>query len=377
MRRTHRAEITSVTVRRPHPLNLTCPDGLALLAYILPTSSLPRHPSDSLYHVEQQSGILVTGLPRSGTSWVGKMLEASGRAVYVNEPLNPSHPPGRSPGVLNAEVSHRYQYICADNEDRWIRAYHDTLRLRYHLLAELRRNHRPYDLGRLAKYFTTFTAGRIRHSRVLLDDPFAIFSSAWFAERLGCQVIICVRHPVAFVASWQRLGWTARFEHFLAQPLLMRDLLWPYEAEMRALNASGDRIARAALLWRMTYAVVGDLTQRVSGLQVYRYEDLASQPLERFRDLYGVCGLAWSERARRRIAMATAGQQRPGQQRLKSPHAWSIRGGLSRTAFRSMDSRAAIHSYRDRLTPMEIDMVENLTADVAKRYFGDGSSFPP
>jgi hypothetical protein len=30
------------------------------------------------------------------------MLEASGALVYVNEPLNPQYPPGRSPGVLRA-----------------------------------------------------------------------------------------------------------------------------------------------------------------------------------------------------------------------------------------------------------------------------------
>jgi hypothetical protein len=42
--------------------------------------------------------ILVTGMPRTATSWVGKMLEASGALVDVNEPLNPQHPPGRSPG---------------------------------------------------------------------------------------------------------------------------------------------------------------------------------------------------------------------------------------------------------------------------------------
>ena len=42
---------------------------------------------------KERSPILVTGLPRSGTSWVGKMLAASGELVYVNEPLNPQHPP--------------------------------------------------------------------------------------------------------------------------------------------------------------------------------------------------------------------------------------------------------------------------------------------
>src|SRR5438874_1277699 len=48
--------------------------------------------------------ILVTGMPRSGTSWISKMLEAGGGLVHINEPLNPQHPPGLSPGVLGVIV---------------------------------------------------------------------------------------------------------------------------------------------------------------------------------------------------------------------------------------------------------------------------------
>jgi hypothetical protein len=85
--------------------------------------------------------LLVTGMPRTATSWTGKMLEASGRFVYVNEPLNPRHPPGRSPGVLRATVSGAFQYVCADNEASWLPAFRDLARLRYHPLAEARANH--------------------------------------------------------------------------------------------------------------------------------------------------------------------------------------------------------------------------------------------
>lgn len=77
--------------------------------------------------------LLVTGLPRSGTSWVGKMLEASGAVVYINEPLNVRHPPGRSPGVLDAHVNNRFPYICADNEVDWLPAFTDMVQLRYRL----------------------------------------------------------------------------------------------------------------------------------------------------------------------------------------------------------------------------------------------------
>jgi hypothetical protein len=311
-------------------------------------------------------GILITGLPRSGTSWIGKMLQASDQVVYVNEPLNAQHPPGRSPGVLNAEISHRYQYICADNDERWAAAFNDTLRLRYHLIAELRRNHAAYDLARTAKYGTEFTLGRLRRRRALIDDPAGVMSAAWFAQRLGCRVVICVRHPVSFVGSWRRLGWKAHLEELLAQPLLMRDLLGPYADELRAANDSTDPIVRAATLWRVTYAAFGDLDARQPGLvHIRRYEDLASNPETAFRELYATCDLTWTDRARKRITWATSdhGKAEGGQ------GSWTLRGGLSRTAFRPMDSRSSLDTFRRRLSQQEIDQVHEITDAVAARYY--------
>jgi len=40
-----------------------------------------------------KSPILVTGMHRSGTTWVGRMLAASREAVYFHEPLNPDCSP--------------------------------------------------------------------------------------------------------------------------------------------------------------------------------------------------------------------------------------------------------------------------------------------
>jgi Sulfotransferase family len=318
-------------------------------------------------------GILVTGLPRSGTSWIGKMLQAGGEVVYVNEPLNPIHPPGRSPGVLNTEISHRFQYICADNDERWAAAFADTLRLRYHPLAELRRNHASYDLARLAKYTAAFAAGRLRHRRALIDDPYAVMSAAWFAQRLGCLVVVCVRHPVSFVASWERLGWEAKLSDLLDQPLLMRDLLGPYADEMRVATESADRIAQTALLWRVTYAAISDLNVRLpQPLHLQRYEDVASDPERGFRELYEKCGLTWTDQARRRVISATTAHAR-----TQGAQAWSLRGGLSRTAFRPMDSRAALGSFRERLTPQEIGRVRELIADVAERYYDPSEGLTP
>jgi Sulfotransferase family len=305
-------------------------------------------------------------MQRSGTSWIGKMLEASGEAVYVNEPLNPKHPPGCSPGVLNADISHPFQYICADNDEPWVAAFGDTLRLRYHFVAELRRNHTTYDLGRMAKYSTSFTAGRLRGRHALIDDPYGTFSAAWFAQRMGCAVVISVRHPLSVVGSWRRLGWKVNLHSLLDQPLLMRDLLDPYADELRAMADSDDQVAKAALLWRTMYTALGDLDARQPGLlHIKRYEDLASNPETGFRELYAICGLSWTERARKQISWATTdhGRAEGGQ------HSWTLRGGVSKTAFRPMDSRSTLGSFRSRLSEEDIDKVHEITDPVAARFY--------
>ncbi|MEU8245263.1 sulfotransferase [Nonomuraea sp. NPDC048916] len=291
--------------------------------------------------------ILVTGLPRSGTSWTGKMLAAGGEVVYVNEPLNPQHPPGRCPGVLRAEVTHRFQYICDDNTSTWLPAFRDTTTLRYRFLPELRANHSPYDLARLVKYGTAFTWGRLTGRRALLDDPFAVLSAGWFASRLGCRVIVLERDPVSFVASWQRLGWTVHFHELLEQPLLVRD--HPELLELRAFAGSQDHVAKTAALWRVTHRIL----RRTPGVLVTAYEDLARDPVPGFRRLYDYAGLTWSNTVEHRVDRACTGTGATDR-----GFAWS---GMSRTAFRPMNSRQVLDRATRGLTPAQVSRVRELT----------------
>lgn len=304
--------------------------------------------------------VLVTGLPRSGTSWVGKMLEASGGLVYINEPLNPQHPPGRSPGVLDAVTTHRFQYICEENESLWLPAFQRTADLRYGFAAELRANRSAYDLARLVKYGSAFAVGRARGRRALFDDPFAVLSARWFADRLGCEAVVLVRDPVTFVGSWRKLGWTVHFHELLEQELLVRDHLGPYVDRMRAMVGSRDWVARVCLLWEVAGQVVAAAAQSPR-VTLVRYEDLATVPLRGFEELYRTVGLPWTPGARARVAAGTTRGGAP-----QRSHAWTIRGGLSRTAFQPMDSSTVVATRSTGLTDAESDRVRELTAGAVR-----------
>jgi hypothetical protein len=298
--------------------------------------------------------ILVTGAHRSGTSWVGKMLAASPKLAYISEPLNLLH----RPGVMRATVEHWYTYICEENESQFLTPMQETIDLRYHLFREIRSLRSLRDFFRMVRDRSNFLIGRIRHQIPLLKDPFAIFSAAWFAQRLGCYVVIMVRHPAAFTSSLLRLKWSFDFSDLLKQPLLMRDWLEPYRAEMVQILAKSDDdvLAQSCLLWKIIYDVVSQLEDRYPQFLVVRHEDLSRDPLEGFRDIYSMMGLEFTRKEAQTI-LKFSGRDNPKENPDREKY--SIR----------LDSRVSLNNWKKRLSRAEIDRIQVLTEDIAHRYY--------
>ena len=262
---------------------------------------------------KEEKTILVTGAHRTGTTWVGKMLAASREVAYVSEPLNRWH----RPGVMRAPVRHWYTYICKDNEAEFIQALKETRRFQYHTLAELGSIASVKDLLRMGRDWSIFFRGRLYHQTLLIKDPFAVFSAAWFAERLNASVLFTVRHPAAFVSSLKKLRWPFDFSDLLEQPLLMRDWLEPFQEEMEeALKTPQDVIAGGSLLWRMIYRVVGQLCDRCPSFQIVRHEDLSLDPVGCFQKLYSDLSLPYTSQVIRTIREYSA-EENPGE--LETP----------------------------------------------------------
>ena len=143
----------------------------------------------------------------------------------------------------------------------------------------------------------------------------------------------------------------------------MRDLLGPYEDRLRALVGSQDDLARIATLWAATYDAVHRYRHTAPHIQVIRYEQLAGDPLATFEALYRSVGLAWNDAVREMVTAATSatGSEHTG-------FAWSLRGGLSRTAFRPMDSKAQLAAANSRLSAEDVQRVREITAGTEAKF---------
>ena len=298
--------------------------------------------------------ILVTGAHRSGTSWIGRILAASPDLAYISEPLNVLH----RPGVFPEPVQYWYNYICEENQSSFFPAFEDILHFRYHYWLELKSLRSVRDVGRMLRDIGRFSKGRLQGTQPLLKDPFAVFSAPWFASQLGCQVVIAVRHPLAFVSSLKRLGWQFNFRDLLAQPLLMRDYLEPFREDMT--ETQKDVIAQGSLLWMMIYTVVDQFRASHPEFIVVRHEDLSRDPEKGFRELYGSLSLAFTAGVQTTLNNYS---QSGNPKELSKNKVHGIR----------LDSQANLTNWKKRLSDYEISRIRQITLDVAEKFYTEES----
>jgi hypothetical protein len=297
-------------------------------------------------------------MARSGTTWVGKVLEASGQVFYVDEPLNVL----RSPGVFEKRIEQWYPYITSENEWEFIAPVRDMLRLKYSVTDGLRAAESFVEVRHALREWRRFALARRQRRRPLVKEPHAVLSADWFAGRLDCDVVVTVRHPLAVASSWKRLGWTFDFANLLEQPLLLRDVLGPFLGEIkRVARVPADVVEQAGLLWRIIYTRAAHYRADFENLVIVRQEDLARDSAREYAGLYSLLGLRMDDRVLRLIEEMT-GAENPAEATESDPY--SVR----------LDSKRNLARWRERLAPEEVERVQELTAPVARLYYPDDTA---
>ncbi len=303
--------------------------------------------------------ILVTGTHRSGTTWVGRMLDLSDGAHYVHEPFAPMN--HRSWSVRRPDE--RFLHLPPGRPSPYVDDLDRIVSLRPPPVALLRRARGVRDVARVVEQVAA--AGRARRggARAIIKDPFALLLAEWLQARTDADVIVCVRHPAAFASSVKRLEWRLDERWLLAQDALVEGDLREW---VPALERAGelDLVDHACLVWRVLNSVVRRLEEDHDDWVVTRYEDLALDPVPSFRDLYDRLGLAWTPAVAddvRRLNAADNPTEVPSHRS----------GGVVR------DSRSAVWTWRDRLTDDEIERVRTATRDVAAHWYGSEDWWDP
>ena len=217
--------------------------------------------------------ILVTGMYRSGTSWIGTMLAAPG-IWHVHEPFHPRR------GLWHKELPYP-----GDDDLAGIDVLVDRiLRGRHRRALRMPHSHHWFLPVRLLPQ---------RPRRVLIKDPSAALISEYLTRRHGMQTLVVFRHPCAVAASLVRLHWpTGRLVGGLLESKgLTRDWLGPMTGLMRDARGRRDVFSGAVLYACIARVLDGYLRRNPEGMRALVFEELSADPIARFRELYASLGL--------------------------------------------------------------------------------------
>lgn len=273
--------------------------------------------------------ILVTGMPRSGTTWLARLLAgAPGSALTGREPMNPR---GR-------------QWALAGTLDGWSRVSEPSDRQ----VRALRRAYRALSPSVYSRYGHRQWLAVMPWSRLIVKDPFAMLSVPAIHGATGAVPVLLHRHPGAMLVSYRRMRWLPDIDEL--RPIVSE---FQRTAPDRAscipdlpARAEIDGALAMAWFWSALYAMALTDIETIPGAVVVSHETVATD-MTACRQLHELLAVPWSPAAEAEFLREASGPVDPAK--------------LHNFDRRPADAAVA---WRSRLSSTEIAEIEEATATV-------------
>jgi hypothetical protein len=237
--------------------------------------------------------ILVTGLPRSGTTAVGGYLSLTPGAAALHEPMNGQT--GLTNVTRHFELPGTGGFSDADFDA--ILAGIRTLRLRYRKTGYDRDPLWRKIAARLigSRPNITYLAARMRSGvqTIVWKDPLAFFCLDR-AAAAGVPVVVTFRNPFATAASIKRMRWGGRYNEIAGR--LNQIGRWPDTPLPRpATDPAYSPVESSALIWNAAYSFALDAAERYPNILFLDMDAVIADPQTCYRSLFARLELPWTE----------------------------------------------------------------------------------
>lgn len=303
--------------------------------------------------------VLLFGMPRSGTTWLGKVFDSHPETLYRHEP--------DSLGTLNvmpllaavAEID-RYRAIITDFASTL--SNHRSPRVTGKLPLFPKSYYSPltFQTRRLllmsGKFSARFLGELPVPNLVNLNRPgqlHLVWKSIESLGRLGviarvledCRAVHILRHPCGYAASVLRGeaqgrlggGVSASEDYGILEMLINTEQGIKHGLSMELMHEIHP-VERLAWRWVLFNEKAMDDLENLPGCTQVRYEDLCENPLEEYQRLFEFTDLPWHPQTERFIVQSTGNDSSTYYSVFKDP-------------------KKAANSWKDNLAAEDIDRV--------------------
>ncbi len=311
----------------------------------------------------RKPSILVTGAPRSGTTFLGAMLALAQGAIEIEEPFN------FETGIVGMDQAFLYMPVQSRLEED-DEKYADLIETLLHGNAWYKQSPlRPEATNPFQQLARTILVSRQNLDyklqtknpfieRYVIKDSNACFMAEYMDQHFRTETVIIMRHPVATIASYKRLGWRYDLGGLKQQTGLMNDFLDPILRNVHAKKVSG--VEEWAYLWLSIYTVLTQCADRDPRMTLVTHDKLSREPKRTLRELYEQLGLDYTEKVDHEVEEHTS-VQNPVDARDDAVH------DLYR------NSAEVNARWKKVLTPKEVATIRRITEPVSYLYFDESS----
>jgi hypothetical protein len=295
--------------------------------------------------------ILITGSHRSGSTWVGRVIESCGEINYFSEPLNPEIEVNNYlfnykktkiwfPAIQFLDEKHYY-----DGFEKIIKSNYGFLSLMPESVKELK-----FSLKLIFKFF--------KKKRVLLKDPIALFSSEWLHKNFNTDNIILIRRPEAFISSLKKNKWSFNFDDLLKQERLIDDFFPEYKNEITLLANKNDVdiIDQGILLWNVFHSYILKMKVLHPNWYFVKHEALSLYPQKEFKKIFNYLNIDFNDKVKKYLSQTT-NSENPTERESGKVHL------LHR------NSKENIYSWKNRLSDEEITRIKKGTNLIFEKLY--------
>jgi len=255
--------------------------------------------------------IFVTGTPRSGTTFVGRVLSLPINVDYIHEPFNVDG------GMYEMTQKFLYMRKGMPHETDFHSLVSRLMKYKVKLKRTDTKNKRVIE--KLLLYFTKSQAYiflqqarlNVFHDTILIKDPLGCLLVEYLTREFGFVPLILIRHPILYIKSTIRLNWYEKYRAISLEPInaqqeLVEDFL-DDEKEF-VFKIWNTEIEYCAALWRCLNKILLKMANTNPETLLIKHEEVCRDPLSVFRRLYQHFGLKMSTRIQRIIAKITGPQ---------------------------------------------------------------------